>query len=95
MVFFIQFVTIDEHNSDIHQVEYGVLHGGILSTLLFLIMINDLNQALTFIRPLLYTVDTTIIFTGQNSRFMSININKDLEALNGHNVKNQIFDFSS
>ena len=35
-----QFVTTDEHNSVIHQVEYGVSQGGILSTLLFLIMIN-------------------------------------------------------
>ena len=53
-----QFVPIDGHNSDIHQVEYGVPQGGILSTLLFLIMINDLNKALKFAHALLYADDT-------------------------------------
>ena len=47
------FVTIDGHNSDIHQVEYGVPKGGILSTLMFLIMINDLNKGLKFTHALL------------------------------------------
>ena len=43
-----QFVTIDGHSSDIHQVEYGVPQGGVLSTFLFLIIVNDLNKALKF-----------------------------------------------
>ena len=76
-----QFVTIDGHNSDIHQVEYGVPQGGILRTLLFLIMINELNKALKFTHALLYADDKIIIVTGQNLRIMGIKINKDLEAL--------------
>ena len=36
-----QFVTKDGHNSDICHVEYDFPQGGILSTLSFLIMIND------------------------------------------------------
>ena len=43
-----QFVTIDGCNTDIHQVKSSVPQGGILSTLLFLIMINDLNKALEY-----------------------------------------------
>ena len=54
---------------------------GILNTLLFLIIINDLNKALKCTHALLYTDDTTIIYTGQNLSLMSIKINKDLEAL--------------
>ena len=76
-----QFVTTDGYNSDIHQVEYGVPQGGILSTLLFLIMINNLNKALKFTHGLLYADDTTIVVNCQNLRFMSIKMNKDLEAL--------------
>ena len=49
--------------------------------MLFLTMINDLKKALKFTHALLYANDTTIIVTGQNFRFMSIKINKDLEAL--------------
>ena len=56
-----QFVIIDGHNSDIHQIEYGVPQGGILSTLLFLNMINELNKPLQFAHPLLYADSTTII----------------------------------
>ena len=68
------FVTKDEHNSDIHQVEYGVPQSKILSTLGFLIMINDLNKALKFTHGHLHADDTTIIVTGKNLRFMSIKI---------------------
>ena len=85
-----QFVTIDGHNSDIHQVEYGVPQGGILCTLLFLIMINNLNKALKFMHVLLYADDTTIKGTGQNLRFMSVKINKDLEALSQWLIDNKL-----
>ena len=85
-----QFITIDGHNSDIHQVEYGVPQRGILSTLLFLIMINDLNKVLKFTHALLYAGDTTIIVNGQNLRFMSIKINKDLEALSQWLIDNKL-----
>ena len=44
---------------DIHQVDYCVPQGGILSTLLILIMINYLNKALKFTDALLYADDTT------------------------------------
>ena len=36
-----QFLTIHAHKSEINQVEYSVSQGGILSTPLFLIMINE------------------------------------------------------
>ena len=39
-----QFVTTGGHNLDISWIEYSVAAGGILSTLLFLIMISNLNK---------------------------------------------------
>ena len=69
-----QYVTIDGYNSDIYQVEYGISQGRISSTLLFLIMINDLNKVLKFTHGLLYADNTTIIVTGKNLRFTSIKI---------------------
>ena len=44
-------------------------------------MINDSNKALKFTHTLSYGDNTRRIVTGQNLRFMSIKINKDLEAL--------------
>ena len=49
---------MDGHNSDIHQVEYCVPQGEILSALLVLTMINDLNKALKFTHAHLYADDT-------------------------------------
>ena len=85
-----QFVTMDGNNSDIHQIEYGVTQGGILSTLLFIIMINDLNKALKFPYPLLYADDAMVIVTGQNLISMSIIINKDLETLSELLIDNKL-----
>ena len=53
-------------------------------------MINNLNKALKFTHALLYADDTTIIFTGQNLRFMKIKINKDLEALSQWLINNKL-----
>ena len=47
-----QFLTIEGTNSDMYQVEYGVPQWEILSTLLLLITINDLNKALKFTNAL-------------------------------------------
>ena len=85
-----QFVTIDGHNSDNHQVEYCVPQRGILSSLLFLIMINGLNKALKFTHALLYADYITIIVIGQNLRFVSIKIYKDLEALSQWLIDNKL-----
>ena len=63
-------------DADIHHVENGVPHGGILITLLFLIMINDLHKALKFTHVLEYANDTATIVTSQNLRSITIKINK-------------------
>ena len=81
-----QFVTIDGHNTDIHQVEYGIPQGGML----FLITINDVNKSLKFSHALLYADDTTITETGQNLKFMCPKINKDLEALSKWFIVNKL-----
>ena len=49
-------------------------------------MINDFNKALKFTHEL----DTTIIVTGENLRFMSIKVNKDWEALSQWLIDNNL-----
>ena len=53
--------------------------GGILSNLLFLIVINDINKVLQFTYRLLYA-ENTIIVTGQNLRFISIKIKQMIKG---------------
>ena len=53
---------------------------GKLSSVLFLIIISDLNKAWKFTQGLLYADNTTIIVTGQNLRHMNIKISKDLKT---------------
>ena len=53
-------------------------------------MINDLNKALKFTCALLCADDITIIVTGQNLRFMSIKLNRDLQTLSQWFIDNKL-----
>ena len=49
-----------------------------------------IKQSIKNTHALLYADDTTILVTGQILRFMSIKINKDLEALSQRLIDNKL-----
>ena len=54
-------VSINGHESSIASVLYGVAQGSVLGPLLFLIYINDLNQAIKFCEVQHFADDTNLL----------------------------------
>lgn len=60
-----QFVSIDDHNSSIKCIKYGVPQGSVLGPLLFILFINDLPNISEKVRFILYADDANIIITAE------------------------------
>ena len=56
-----QYLSINGYDSNLADVKFGVPQGSVLGPLLFLIYINDLNQALRFCKVYHFTDDTNLI----------------------------------
>ena len=56
-----QYVSINGYDSNLADVKFGVPQGSVLGPLLFLIYINDLNQALRFCKVHHFADDTKLI----------------------------------
>ena len=56
-----QFVSINGFNSDYKTIKYGVPQGSVLSPLLFLIFINELNTAIKHSETFHFADDTCLL----------------------------------
>ena len=71
-----QYVTYDNHSSEVLEVTCGLPQGSILGPLLFILYINDIANALPMVNVLSFADDTTLYLshTDVNSLFANANV---------------------
>ena len=86
-----QFVSINGIDSTTREIKYGVPQGSVLGPLLFLIYINDLQNALLYSKSFIFADDTAIIYSDNDLRKIKKRMNIDLKLLSNWLNSNKIF----
>ena len=67
--------------SNLLDVVYGVPQGSILGSLLYLLCINDLPQALKLFDPIMFADDTNLFYSGKDIHSLFNTVNNDLSNI--------------
>ena len=82
-----QYVSINGFDSGLTGINCGVPQGSVLGPLLFLLYINDLNQAIKFCKVHHFSDDTNLLCLGNSIKKLNKLVNTDLKHLfNGLNA---------
>ena len=76
-----QYVSINGCDSNLADVKLGVTEGSVLVPLLFLVYINDLNQALKFCKVHHFADNTNLIHFSKSVYRLNKYVNPDLRNL--------------
>ena len=76
-----QYVSINGYDSNLADVKFGVPQGSVRGPLLFLIYINDLNQALEFCKVHHFADDTNLLHFSKSIYRLYKYVNLDLKNL--------------
>ena len=76
-----QYVSINGYESGIAAIICGVPQGSILGPLLFLLYINDLNQAIRFCKVHHFADDTNLLCLSNSIKKLNKLVNADLKHL--------------
>ena len=76
-----QFVSINGYDSGLAEINCGVPQGSVLGPLLFLLYINDLNQAIKFCKVHHFADDTNLLYLGKSIKKLNKLVNIDLKNL--------------
>lgn len=85
-----QKVHLNKTNSSLKTTVCGVPQGSILGPLLFILYINDLNNALQHAFPIMYADDTNIFLSGKSLPDMTESFNQDLSRVHAWLVANRL-----
>ena len=76
-----QYVSINGFDSGLTSINCGVPQGSVLGPLLFLLYINDLNQAIKFCKVHHFADDTNILYLSNSIKKLNKLVNTDLKHL--------------
>ena len=76
-----QYVSINGFDSDLTTINCGVPQGSVLGPLLFLLYINDLNQAIKFCKVHHFADDTNLLCLSNSIKKLNKLVNADLKHL--------------
>ena len=76
-----QYTSVNNASSQVVEIFYGVPQGSVLGPLLFLIYINDLNQAIKFSYIRHFADDTNILYRDKSLKKINQRINFDLKNI--------------
>ena len=76
-----QYTTISYLKSDLRSINYGVPKGSVLGPILFLLYINDLNQAIVHSKVHHFADDTNFLYASHSLKKLNKTINFDLSNL--------------
>ena len=85
-----QFVSINGHDSNLASVLYGVPQVSVLGPLLFLIYINDLNQAITFCKVYHFADNTNLLHFSKSITKLNKYVNFDMKKLTENKINKSL-----
>ena len=77
-----QFVSLDDFNSSLMDITFGVPQGSILGPQLFIIYINDICNVSDVLKLVLFADDTNIFCSGKNLTTLCETVSRELDKLN-------------
>ena len=76
-----QYVSINGHQSGLAALNWGVPQGSVLGSFLFLLNIDDLNQAVKFCKVYHFADDTNLLCLSNSIKKLNKLVNADLKQI--------------
>ena len=76
-----QYVSLNQQNSSLKEIEYGVLQGSLLGPLLFIVYINDFSRSSDVLSFILFADDSNVFFSHNNPNTLVHTVNSELQKV--------------